>query len=425
MQGTMQGKKKKKTTKKSNNNKNNNKNNKSNKNSDASNDKSRSAGAGSAVVAVVSGQKKNRADDSKNHADVAEAGDDDQFSKDTAEFAALTTVFNEKQAKLEALLAPISTSLGALEGMSNKMTTVSNLRSATSILLTAAGFLPYVGPAFKYAKTALDVTVARPLKVMASSLSKAKKTVGAPFSKSIKAFMDKVADASDKIQGVGLQVSQMSLLLGRETFFMREIVCTAAVGSGEAIDNVERAVHALVETMRDLVGMIESLVDTLTKQKGPLFDFLGSIRDVGKTLDNVMGSMNALKPISDLMEKEINLPVFGSLRGKETKSPLDKPYCTGNFKPEAGRCYEKCKNGFEGKTLDRCWSVCNNRNDDAGLYCNTPIKNKRDFSWNMNGWKSKKKKKWKREDGVGFYKKCEEQYGDGFLDGRFGPPRFW
>ena len=125
------------------------------------------------------------------------------------------------------------------------------------------------------------------------------------------------------------------------------------------------------------------------------------------------------------MEKEIKLPVFGSLRGKETKSPLDQPYCSGNYKPEAGRCYEKCRDGYEAKTLDRCWSACKDKRNDAGLYCNTDIKNNRDFSWNMNGWSKKKRRKWTREDNVGVYKKCDVQYGNGFHDGNFGPPRFW
>ena len=61
----------------------------------------------------------------------------------------------------------------------------------------------------------------------------------------------------------------------------------------------------------------------------------------------------------------------------------------------------------------------------AERYCNTDIKNNRDFSWNMNGWSKKKRRKWTREDNVGVYKKCDVQYGNGFHDGNFGPPRFW
>ena len=154
-------------------------------------------------------------------------------------------------------------------------------------------------------------------------------------------------------------------------------MCTAVAGPEKQL-KTQAAVHSLVETMRELVGAIESLIDSLKKK------FIDSIGDVGKTLGDVLGPMNALKPISQLMEKEIKLPVFGSLRGKETKSPLDQPYCSGNYKPEAGRCYEKCRDGYEAKTLDRCWSACKDKRNDAGLYCNTDIKNNRDFSWNMN-----------------------------------------
>ena len=102
---------------------------------------------------------------------------------------------------------------------------------------------------------------------MANSLSKAKKIVGKPFSKSIETFMDKTADVSGKIQDIGDQISQLSLLLGKETFFVREIVCTAVPGSGEAIEKLEAAVHSLVETMRELVGAIESLIDSLSQKK--------------------------------------------------------------------------------------------------------------------------------------------------------------
>ena len=337
------------------------------------------------------------------------------------DLGSLAAEFQEEQSKLTALLNPMVASMGTIDDTASQAATLNTLTTATKILLQAAGFLPYVGPAFKAAGRTVDKVISAPLGKLKTALKQAKSKVSSPFQKSVGTYLDKCEAALAKLQTHADQVKQARLILAPQSLFVRELVCTAVPGSKETMEAVEKAAEAAEESLRNVIASTKAMVQELSNKNSGLNKFFKEMGKVGKIVNDVMKPLNALKPISDLMTKKVKIPVFGNLYSRKT---IEAKECPSGYGWTAARCYENCPSGFEGKTLDRCWSKCKNKGDDFALHCNTPIKNNRDFAWNMNNWKKSKKKKWKREDRTGFYKKCDVQFGNGFHDGNWGPPRF-
>ena len=270
--------------------------------------------------------------------------------------------------ELELLTAQVESKLDPVQQFFDKAISVKStvgeivlLRNVLQVSLTLASNIPYVGVTFSAAKSVISL-LKSPLETLNDAVSKTVKTLVSPWNTLMANTFGRLEQIEALLTSTVSSISSAAALL--EGQCVKPLLTSLVPAASPVLSTLEPTVSGLKTGLTVIVNSLKSLVQVLSTSAWKIFET--AVNAVAKGIGIVGTPLNALSPLTQLLEKPVNVPWLGKLYFKTARG-IPKE-CPSGWDKSGLRCFPPCDDGYKG-VEDVCSSVCPSGYKDLGAAC--------------------------------------------------------